>query len=156
MAMSRKKRRSMMILGGLAILGMAVGLALYGLSDKVTFFFSPSEIEAKHVRPGQRIRLGGLVEKGSVKRGGDGVEIHFRITDTEKSVPVVYRGVLPDLFAEGEGVVAEGHMDDSGLFHAGSVLAKHDEKYMSREVAESLRKKGWLRQKKNGGDNGGV
>jgi cytochrome c-type biogenesis protein CcmE len=137
----------MMILGGLAIVGLAVGLALFGLSDSVTFFYSPSDLAEKHVAPGQRFRLGGLVEKGSVTRGKNEVEIHFRVTDNAKTVPVIYKGVLPDLFSEGQGVITEGRLDASGTFIADSVLAKHDENYMPPEVAASLKKKGMWSEK---------
>lgn len=139
--MTRKQRRSLLIGLSLGVLGLAVGLVLFALQDSIVFFYSPSEIAEKGIGPGQRFRLGGLVEEGSVKRG-EGATIQFAITDTAKSVPVAYTGVLPDLFREGQGVVTEGKLDAGGTFLADSVLAKHDENYMPPEVAESLKKQG--------------
>jgi cytochrome c-type biogenesis protein CcmE len=139
--MTLKQKRLSVILGGLAILGAAIGLVLYALSDSIVFFYTPSEVADKHVGPGQRFRLGGLVEKGSVVRG-QGTTVSFAITDTIKTMPVSYTGQLPDLFREGQGVVAEGKLDAAGSFIADTVLAKHDEKYMPKEVADKLKEKG--------------
>ena len=143
--MTRKQQRAMLIIGALVFLGVAVGLILYALKDTLVFFYTPSEMSEKlaqhKIAPGDRLRLGGLVQKGSVKLLDNGV-IRFSITDTEKSVQVTFKGILPDLFREGQGVVAEGRLQSDGTFVADTVLAKHDEKYMPREVAEALKKKG--------------
>ncbi len=143
--MTRKQQRTMLIIGALVFLGVAAGLILYALKDTLVFFYTPSEMSEKlaehKISPGARLRLGGLVEKGSVKLLDDGV-IRFTITDTARSVPVTFKGILPDLFREGQGVVAEGRLQPDGTFVADTVLAKHDEKYMPREVAEALKKKG--------------
>jgi cytochrome c-type biogenesis protein CcmE len=143
--MTRKQKRLATILGGLAILGVAAGLVLYALSDAIVFFYTPSEVVEKQVGPGQRIRLGGLVEKGSLVRGGD-ANVSFIVTDMTKTLPVAYRGQLPDLFREGQGVVAEGSLDASGIFQADTVLAKHDETYMPKDVADRLKEQGVWRE----------
>lgn len=139
--MTRKRKRGILILGALAGLAVAVALVLVALRETIVFFHTPSDIEAKRIPAGKRIRLGGLVEKGSVKRG-EGVDVQFAVTDTAKSIKVSYRGVLPDLFREGQGVVTEGRLEPGGLFRADSVLAKHDENYMPPEVAKALKEKG--------------
>ena len=139
--MTRKQKRLSIILAGLAILGLAAGLVLYALRDAIVFFYTPSEIAEKGVRPGQRFRLGGLVEKGSLTKG-EGTTVTFMVTDTIKSLPVSYTGQLPDLFREGQGVVAEGRLDAGGTFLADTVLAKHDEKYMPKDLADKLKEKG--------------
>ncbi len=139
--MTRKQRRSALIGMCLAVLGLAVGLVLFALEDSIVFFYSPSDVSEKNIKPGQRIRLGGLVEEGSVKRG-ENTTVQFTVTDTAKRVPVMYTGVLPDLFREGQGVVTEGKLGSDGVFVADSVLAKHDENYMPPEVAEALKKQG--------------
>jgi cytochrome c-type biogenesis protein CcmE len=144
--MTRKQRRSVMIVAGLGVLGVAVGLVLFALSDSIVFFYSPSDLVEKQIQPGQRLRLGGLVETGSLVRG-QGTHIEFKVTDNDKTVPVVFEGVLPDLFREGQGVVAEGTLSPAGTFVADNVLAKHDEKYMPPEVAEALKKKGVWQEK---------
>lgn len=138
--MTRKQKRLTMILSGLAVLGMAAGLVLYALSDSIVFFYTPSDVAEKGVTTGQRVRLGGLVEKGSWKRAG--TESSFVITDTIKTIAVAYNGQLPDLFREGQGVVAEGVIDGGGVFRADTVLAKHDENYMPKELADSLKERG--------------
>jgi cytochrome c-type biogenesis protein CcmE len=143
--MTRKQKRLATILGGLAILGVAAGLVLYALSDAIVFFYTPSEVVEKQVGPGQRIRLGGLVEKGSLVRGSD-ANVSFVVTDMTKALPVAYRGQLPDLFREGQGVVAEGSLDPSGIFRADTVLAKHDETYMPKDVADRLKEQGVWRE----------
>jgi cytochrome c-type biogenesis protein CcmE len=137
-----KRRRLYFVIAGMALLGIAAGLVLYAMNDTLVFFYSPSELLAKHVPPGRTLRIGGLVETGSVARDADGTTVHFRVTDTAKTVAVVYKGILPDLFREGQGVVAEGTMSQDGVFVAAEVLAKHDEKYMPKEVVDALKKSG--------------
>ena len=139
--MTRKQKRLTMILGGLSVLGLAAGLVLYALSDTITFFHTPSDLAETGVKPGQRIRLGGMVEDGSVKKG-PGTLTTFSVTDQIKAVTVSYDGILPDLFREGQGVVTEGKLQENGTFAADTVLAKHDENYMPRELTESLKEKG--------------
>jgi cytochrome c-type biogenesis protein CcmE len=139
--MTRKQRRATMIFAALGVLGLAVGLVLFALNDSIVFFHSPSDILEKKVETGKRIRLGGLVKEGSVKRG-QGTTITFEVTDMAETIPVRFTGVLPDLFREGQGVITEGVMNEKGVFIADSVLAKHDENYMPPEVAESLKKDG--------------
>ncbi|WP_373503875.1 cytochrome c maturation protein CcmE [Aestuariivirga sp.] len=139
--MTRKQKRLTMILGGLAVLGVAAGLVLYALSDTITFFHTPSDLTETGVQPGQRIRLGGMVEDGSLKKG-PGTVTTFSVTDQIKAVTVSYNGILPDLFREGQGVVTEGKLQPDGTFVADTVLAKHDENYMPRELTESLKEKG--------------
>lgn len=131
----------------LAVLGVAVGLVLFALDDSIVFFYSPSDVAEKQISAGQRFRLGGLVEEGSVKRG-EGAFVKFAITDTAKSISVSYNGVLPDLFREGQGVITEGKLGSDGVFAADNVLAKHDENYMPPEVADALKKQGVWRDSK--------
>src|SRR6266576_1711136 len=116
-------------------------LVLNALKDSIVFFNSPTEVAEKNIKPGTRLRIGGLVKEGSVSRG-DGLAVRFAVTDGKRTVPVAYQGMLPDLFREGQGVVAEGALDPSGTFRADSVLAKHDETYMPKDVAEALKKQG--------------
>lgn len=139
--MTRKQRRGFLIGSGVVILAVAAMLVMFALKDSIVFFHTPSDIAEKKVPAGQRIRLGGLVAQGSVKRG-EGTHISFTVTDTLKDIPVVYNGVLPDLFREGQGVVTEGRLDANGRFIADTVLAKHDATYMPPEVAKSLKEKG--------------
>jgi cytochrome c-type biogenesis protein CcmE len=139
--MTRKQKRGVLIGGGVATLGLALILVLFALKDSIVFFHTPSDIFEKGVRAGERIRLGGLVEQGSVVRG-QGTSVTFKVTDTLKDLPVTFTGVLPDLFREGQGVVAEGVLDGNGGFRADSVLAKHDETYMPRDVAKALEARG--------------
>jgi cytochrome c-type biogenesis protein CcmE len=139
--MTRKQRRGVLIGTCLAVLGLAVGLVLFAMRDAIVFFYSPSEVAEMTIAPGQRFRLGGLVETGSVVRG-EGTSVRFAITDRAKTLPVTYTGVLPDLFREGQGVVAEGVLEPDGVFHADNVLAKHDENYMPPEVAKKLKAQG--------------
>ena len=144
--MTRKQRRGVLIGGGLVMIGIAVALVLTALKTQVTFFMSPTEVLATPPAPGTRIRLGGLVEAGTFHKG-NGAEAAFKITDGSKSLPVSYSGILPDLFKEGQGTVAEGQLGPDGVFHADTVLAKHDEKYMPPEVAAALKKSGrWQEQ----------
>ena len=144
--MTRKQKRLAVIGAALAVMALAAWLVLTALRDTIVFFYSLSEIAEKAIAPGARIRVGGLVEEGSVSRG-DGAEVHFTVTDTAKTIKVVYAGVLPDLFREGQGVVVEGVLDAGGHFVADSVLAKHDENYMPREVADALKKQGVWQEK---------
>ena len=139
--MTRKQRRGVLIGTCLAVLAVAVGLVLFAMRDSIVFFYSPSEVAAMQIAPGQRFRLGGLVETGSVVRD-QGTTVRFIITDQAKTLPVTYTGVLPDLFREGQGVVAEGTLEPDGVFHADNVLAKHDENYMPPEVAKKLKAQG--------------
>jgi cytochrome c-type biogenesis protein CcmE len=139
--MTRKQRRLTLIGLALAVLGVAAGLVLYALSGSITLFHSPTDIVEKNVQPGQRIRLGGLVETGSVRRG-ENMHVSFVVTDGRTTIPVAYRGVLPDLFREGQGVVTEGVLEPGRQFRADSVLARHDETYMPKEVADALKQQG--------------
>jgi len=145
MAMTRKQQRGALIGAGLGALGLAAGLILYALSDTITFFYTPTDVVEKGVQPGTRFRLGGLVADGSVVRG-QGKTVSFTVTDTAGTLPVTYVGILPDLFREGQGVIAEGVLDAGGNFKADTVLAKHDENYMPREVADALKEKGVWKQ----------
>ena len=139
--MTRKQRRLSLIGVALGVLALAVALVLGALKDSIVFFNSPTEVAENHVKPGTRIRIGGLVKEGSVQRG-ESLAVRFEVTDGRSTVPVAYQGLLPDLFREGQGVVAEGALDPTGTFRADSVLAKHDETYMPKEVADSLKKQG--------------
>ncbi len=139
--MTRKQRRAALIAGGLAVLGLALVLVLLALSSTITYFKTPSDLATAPLPTGQRFRLGGLVADGSVKRG-QALDVEFQVTDTIQSTAVIYRGVLPDLFREGQGVVAEGRLEADGRFRADTVLAKHDETYMPPEVAKALKEKG--------------
>jgi cytochrome c-type biogenesis protein CcmE len=138
--MKPKRKRLWLLVGSLCVLGAAVALVLSALSDNLVFFYSPTQVAEKHPGPDRRLRIGGLVEEGSVKK--DGQEVRFLVTDLKKTVPVVYRGLLPDLFREGQGVIAEGTLGADGVFTAREVLAKHDEKYMPPEVAKALKESG--------------
>ena len=139
--MTRKQRRLALIGSALAVLGVAVALVLGALKDSIVFFKSPTDIVDKHISAGSRIRLGGLVKTGSVVRG-ENLQVRFDLTDGKNTIPVAYQGLLPDLFREGQGVVTEGMLERSGTFKADSVLAKHDETYMPKEVADALKKQG--------------
>ncbi len=139
--MTRKSRRLVLICVCGGVLVLAVGLILTAMSGSIVFFRSPSDVAAQGVGPGVRFRLGGLIEAGSVRRGPDQT-VDFTVTDTNATVPVHYKGLLPDLFREGQGVVAEGRLEPGGLFRADTVLAKHDESYMPREVADALKAQG--------------
>ena len=139
--MTRKQRRLTLIGAGLGVLGLAAALVLFALKDSIVFFNSPTDVVEKNIAPGSRIRLGGLVKPGSLVRG-DNLQVRFEVTDGNKSVPVSYTGILPDLFREGQGVVTEGALNTAGTFKADSVLAKHDETYMPKEVADAIKKQG--------------
>lgn len=141
MAMTRKQRRLALIGASLGVLALAIGLMLNALRDSIVFFNSPTEVVEKHLAPGTRIRLGGLVKPGSVKRS-DNLHVRFEVTDGKSAIAVAYQGLLPDLFREGQGVITEGTIQPGGTFTASSVLAKHDEKYMPKEVADALKKQG--------------
>jgi len=131
-----RTKRLIAILGGLAVLGVATALVLRAFDENLVFFFTPTQVAANEAPKGRLFRIGGMVEKGSVKR--DGVEVRFVVTDTAKTIPVVYRGPLPDLFREGKGVVAQGVLNPEGVFQAREVLAKHDENYMPPEAAHAV------------------
>ena len=139
--MTRRQRRLAFIGLALGVLALALGLVLYAMRGSIVFFHAPAEVAAKGVQPGTRFRLGGLVKEGSIQRGA-GQTVRFEVMDGQASVPVRYQGLLPDLFREGQGVVAEGALEPSGAFKADTVLAKHDETYMPREVADALKKQG--------------
>ncbi|HWM41232.1 MAG TPA: cytochrome c maturation protein CcmE [Burkholderiales bacterium] len=136
--MKPRHKRLAAIVGGLAALGAATALVLMAFEKNLVFFFTPSEVVENKAPQGRLFRIGGMVEKGSVKR--DGVEVRFMVTDTAKTIPVVYRGALPDLFREGKGVVAQGTLGADGVFQAREVLAKHDENYMPPEAAHAVEK----------------
>ena len=138
--MTRRQRRLVLIGSGLAVLGIAAALVLSALKDSIVFFNTPTDVVEKHVAPGTRIRLGGLVRAGSVVR--DSQNVRFDVTDGKETIAVAYTGILPDLFREGQGVVTEGALDRDRLFKADTVLAKHDETYMPKEVADALKKQG--------------
>jgi cytochrome c-type biogenesis protein CcmE len=139
--MTRKQRRLSLIGAALGVLALAVALVLVALKDSIVFFNSPTDVVEKQIKPGMRIRIGGLVKEGSVQRG-ESLAVRFDVTDGKSTVVVAYQGLLPDLFREGQGVVAEGALDAAGTFRADSVLAKHDENYMPKEVADALKKQG--------------
>ena len=140
--MTRKRRRLALVASGMLILGLATALVLVALEENIVFFFSPTDLVTKQVPKDRRLRLGGLVAKDSVKRRADGLTVDFRVTDTSNTVPVTYRGVLPDLFREGQGVIVQGRFGPDGRFRADEVLAKHDETYMPPEVADALKRAG--------------
>jgi cytochrome c-type biogenesis protein CcmE len=155
MALTRKRRRMYFILLGLLGLGAGTALVLTAFQDNIVFFFSPTEIAAQQLTPERRIRVGGLVEQGSVVKAGENVA--FTITDMNKTLKIQYQGLLPDLFREGQGIVAEGRMGADGIFTAHEVLAKHDENYMPREVADALKKSGrWHETTGTAGKDGDV
>ena len=138
--MKPRHKRLAMIAGGVAALAVAAALVLSAFRQNLVFFFTPSQIAANEAPQGRAFRVGGLVESCSVRRHPDGVTVRFVITDTARSIPVVYRGLLPDLFREGKGVVTQGKLAADGVFYASEVLAKHDENYMPPEAAEALKK----------------
>jgi cytochrome c-type biogenesis protein CcmE len=139
--MTRKQRRLVLIGSSLGVLALAAVLVLSALKDSIVFFNSPTDVAEKNVLPGSRIRLGGLVKEGSLQRG-DNLAVRFEVTDGNRAIAVNYQGILPDLFREGQGVIAEGPLEPGGGFKADSVLAKHDEKYMPKDVADALKKQG--------------
>lgn len=137
--MKPRQKRFLFIAVGVAGVAMAVGLVLYALKGNVNLYFTPTQVFNNEVPQGRSFRIGGLVQEGSVKREPDGLTASFVITDTHKSIPVVYKGILPDLFKEGKGVVAQGKVDAGGVMRAEEVLAKHDENYMPPEAADALK-----------------
>ncbi len=140
--MTRKKKQRLMLIGGAGVLlAIAATFVLTALSEQIVYFYTPEDLVAKDVKPGTRIRLGGLVGEDSIKHLDDGV-VTFAVDDGAAKIDVRYQGLLPDLFREGQGVVMEGSLSDEGGFVADNVLAKHDENYMPREVAEALKEKG--------------
>ena len=141
--MIRPKRRRLAFLAfGMATLGAAAALVLSAFEDSIVYFYSPSDVAERKPPPDRRFRIGGIVVRDSVLRGADGRTVRFRVTDTAHTVEVAFTGILPDLFREGQGVVAEGRLDANGRFLAAEVLAKHDETYMPKEVADALKKSG--------------
>ena len=144
--MTPKRKRLWLLVGSLGVLCVAAALVLTALNDNIVFFYSPSQLADKKPAPDRRLRIGGLVEQGSVQK--DGQEVRFKVTDLKQSVAVVYRGLLPDLFREGQGVIAEGSLGADGVFTAREVLAKHDEKYMPPEVAKAIKEAGQWREGK--------
>ena len=138
--MKPRHKRFAIIAAGVAALGLAAFLVLNAFEKNLVFFFTPTQVASNEAPVGRTFRIGGLVEPGSVKRQADGVTVKFVVTDTAKNIPVVYRGVLPDLFREGKGVVTQGRIGNDGVFVASEVLAKHDENYMPPEAAEALKK----------------
>lgn len=149
--MKPRHKRFAFILVGLAAVAIAAGLILNAFRSNLVFFFSPTQVAAEEAPVGQSFRLGGLVEEGSVERGADGLTVRFVVTDTAERIPVVFTGILPDLFREGQGVVAQGRLGPNGVFRADEVLAKHDETYMPPEVAEALEQA----RAENGGETSG-
>jgi len=144
--MTRKRRRLYVVLLGLSTLAVAAALVLTAFEDNIVFFYSPTDLATKNPPPDRRIRIGGIVVDDSVTRKADGVTIEFRVTDIDNTVRVSFRGILPDLFREGQGIVAGGKLVASGAFVADEVLAKHDENYMPVEVADALKKSGHWRE----------
>ena len=140
--MKPRHRRMMWILGGVSALAVAVGLVLNAFQSNLVFFFTPTQIAAGEAPQGKTFRIGGLVENGSLRREADGTQISFRVTDNARTIQVAYKGILPDLFKEGRGVVAQGQVQPDGSFRASEVLAKHDENYMPPEAAEALKRAG--------------
>jgi cytochrome c-type biogenesis protein CcmE len=138
---TRKRRRLVFVVLGMLVLGGATALVLTAFEDSLVFFYSPTDIATKQLPADRRVRIGGIVEAGSIARGTDGLSVRFVVTDLANTIPVAYRGVLPDLFREGQGVVAEGRLAN-GVFQADEVLAKHDENYMPPEVVDALKKSG--------------
>lgn len=145
--MTRKQKRLSIIGAAMGFLGVATGLTFYALGQQTSYFYMPADLETRPVSAGERIRLGGLVADGSLMRG-QGTKVSFDVTDQQDTVTVTYAGILPDLFREGQGVVTEGTFGDDGVFVADSVLAKHDETYMPKEVADRLKEQGLWEEKR--------
>lgn len=138
--MKRRHKRIGFIIAGLAALGIAAALVLSAFQENLVFFFSPSQVAAKEAPTSRTFRVGGLVKEGTVKRDTDGLTVRFVVTDTAESIPVVFKGILPDLFKEGKGCVAQGKLGSDGVFYADEVLAKHDENYMPPEAGQAIDK----------------
>jgi cytochrome c-type biogenesis protein CcmE len=138
--MKPRHKRLALVAGGIAVLGIAAALILNAFQSNLVFFYSPTQVAANEAPHNRSFRIGGLVEQGSVQRQPDGLTVRFVVTDTAKSIPVLYAGILPDLFKEGKGVVAQGKLEADGVFHASEVLAKHDENYMPPEAADAVEK----------------
>lgn len=138
--MTPRQKRLAWIVAGLVLVGAAVGLVLFALKNNVSLYFTPTQVHNNEAPQGRNFRIGGLVEEGSVKRENDGLTVRFNITDTAEKMQVTYKGILPDLFKEGKGVVAQGKLEADGVFRAEEVLAKHDENYMPPEAADALKK----------------
>ena len=136
--MKRRHKRIALIIAGLGALGIAAALVLSAFQNNLVFFFSPSQVAAKEAPVNKTFRIGGLVQNGTLQRDNDGLTVHFTVTDTAKSIPVVYKGILPDLFKEGKGCVAQGRVGADGVFYADQVLAKHDENYMPPEAGKAI------------------
>ena len=136
--MKARQKRIALIAGGLAVLGIAAALVLNALNSNIAFYVSPTEVAAGKAPQGKVFRIGGMVKDGTIQREADGVTLRFVITDTEKDIVVAYKGILPDLFKEGKGAVAQGRLGDDGVFVAKEVLAKHDENYMPPEAAKAV------------------
>jgi cytochrome c-type biogenesis protein CcmE len=141
--MTRKQKRLILVVGGMASLGVAAALVLSAMSDNLVFFYNPTDIVVKHLSsPGRTLRIGGLVEENSVAKYDGGARMEFKVTDGKHDLMVSYTGVPPSLFREGQGVIAEGKLDTGGMFQAASILAKHDERYMPKELVEKLKEAG--------------
>jgi cytochrome c-type biogenesis protein CcmE len=138
--MKRRHKRIAFIVAGLAALGIAAAFVLTAFQSNLVFFFSPTQVASKEAPVDRTFRIGGLVENGTIKRQSDGLTVHFTVTDTAESIPVVYKGILPDLFKEGKGCVAQGKLGADGVFYADEVLAKHDENYMPPEAGDAIDK----------------
>jgi cytochrome c-type biogenesis protein CcmE len=147
--MTPRQKRLWFIVAGVALVAAAVGLVLYALKNNVSLYFTPTQVYNKEAPQGRSFRIGGLVETGSVQREKDGLTVRFNITDTTKTMPVIYQGILPDLFREGKGVVAQGKLQADNVFHAEEVLAKHDENYMPPEAKDAIEK---AQQKQKAGE----
>jgi len=153
--LKQRTRRAVAIAAGVAIVGVAVGLVLKAFQSNLVFFFTPTQVAGKQAPLDRNFRIGGLVEEGSVKRQADALRVNFKVTDGAQTIPVTYVGILPDLFKEGKGVVAEGKLGADGLFTASQVLAKHDENYMPPEAAEALKQAGHPMAKEKFAGQGG-
>ena len=147
--MKKRHKRISFIVAGLAALGLAAWLVLGAFRNNLVFFFSPSQVAAKEAPVNKTFRIGGLVENGTLKRDNDGLTVRFTVTDTANTIPVVYKGILPDLFKEGRGCVAQGHIGADGVFYADQIMAKHDENYMPPEAARALDKAKDMEKVKN-------
>jgi cytochrome c-type biogenesis protein CcmE len=136
--MKPRQKRALLIGVSLLLLGGAAAFVLKAFQQNLVFFFTPTQVAANEAPKGKAFRIGGMVEEGSLKRGADGLTVQFKVTDTAKTIPVTYTGILPDLFKEGKGVVAQGRLGEDGVFRATEVLAKHDENYMPPEAAHAI------------------